>query len=164
MPGLDKDLCRRLTASALLVPALVLVSPRAGWATIVKATRIEIETHGANLSARGFSMRYLARPALVRHSGLAACVIESRRTSVVRGRQQRRTLTGTDVLTSSAGELTLRWVAVQVHSNGRWGEPRGRWRVVAASGAYAGNTGRGELRATTAFKAIDYHGVLVTAQ
>lgn len=164
MPGLDKDRRCRLAASALLVPALALVPTRAGSATIVKATPITIETRGAVLSERGFSLRYLARPALGRESGSASCVIESRSTRVVRRGRQLRTLRGTDLLTSPAGELTLRWVAVQVGRAGQWGEPRGRWRLVAAAGVHAGDSGGGELRATTAFDAITYRGVLVTAQ
>jgi hypothetical protein len=164
MPELAKDRCCRLTASVLLVPALVLVSSRGGSATIVKATRIAIETRGANFSARRFSLKYLARPALGRERGSAACIVKSRTTHAGPNARERRTLTGTDVLTTSTGQLTLRWVAVQVHTAGRWGEPRGRWRVVAAAGAYAGISGRGELSGTKAFDAIDYRGVLITAQ
>jgi hypothetical protein len=156
---------RQLTAVTGLALALVLVSPHGGSATIVKATRVAIETHGANLSARSFSMTYRARPTgAKRDSGTSTCTFQIAATGPGASGERRRTLTGIEVLTSSVGALTLRWIAVQTQSHGRWGELSGRWRVVAAAGVYAGNSGRGELRATGALETIDYYGVLVTAQ
>jgi hypothetical protein len=156
---------RQLAAVAGLALVLAFLSPQGGSATIVKAAHVAIETHGANLSARSFSMTYRARPtAAKRDGGAAKCIFEIAGTGLGARGERRRTLSGTEVLTSSTGALTLRWTAVQAQSHGRWGELSGRWRVVAAAGVYAGNSGRGELRATGALETIDYYGVLVTAQ
>jgi hypothetical protein len=151
---------RRLAAQAGLALALALVSPQGGSATIVKATRLAIKTHGTNLSARGFSITYRTGPtASKRDGGTARCIFKRSGPSLGAMGERRQLLTGTEVLTSSTGALTLRWVAVQTQSDGRWGESaaaggpsRARTPKRGAAGAASsGRRGHWGPSTTTAF-------------
>jgi hypothetical protein len=69
-------------------------------------------------------------------------------------RNDRQILTGTHVLTSSKGTISVHTRA-QVHSSSPAAPPRsfavGRWRITSATGAYAGMKGRGRVLATADF-------------
>jgi hypothetical protein len=159
---------RQLRPGAIAVIAGVLGAaaaastlPPAATATLVKGMPIEITTMGDRDAARSFALTYWPRgSASVVHRGAAVRTVASRA-----ARADSRQLDGTEVLAGPRGTLVLSWSGTQTRtSKGGWGTATGRWRLVGRTGAYAGRYGRGTFTSDAAFGAVEYRGLLITAQ
>jgi hypothetical protein len=127
----------------------------------VKGDRVSIVSRGTADAGRAFTLSF-DRAGLSPDAGGSARVVEARDVDVLAGGAVWRRLSGTEVLQGSRGSLTLRWSAEQVRENGLWGGIVGRWSVVAASDAYSGCVGYGELIADRRFQVTVYRGRLIT--
>ena len=151
------------TGAEVLVSALVsMTGAHVAPATLAKGDRVSIVSRGtADAGRRAFMLRF-ARAVHSPDAGESLRVVETRRVDALAGSAVRRRLSGTDVLHGARGSLTLRWSAEQVRENGRWDSIAGRWSVVAASDAYSGCVGSGELTADPRFQVTVYRGRLIT--
>jgi len=151
------------TGAAVLVSALVpMAGAHVAPATLVKGDRISIVSRGTADAGRTFTLRF-ERAGHSPDAGASVRVVQARDIEVLAGGAASRRISGTEVLQGARGSLTLRWSAEQVRENGRWDGIEGSWSVVAASDAYSGCVGYGELIADRRFQVTVYRGRLITA-
>jgi hypothetical protein len=150
-----------VVAGVLGAAAAISTLPPVATATLVKGTPLVITTAGNDDHTRSFAFTYWPpRSAPVVHRGSAIRSIASRGAT-----PDSRHMAGTEVLEGPHGTLTLFWSGTQIRTSEEgWGTATGRWRLVGRTGAYAGRFGRGTFTSDATFGAVDYRGVLITAQ
>jgi hypothetical protein len=150
-------------AVALLSALAPLMGADASPTTLVKGTRVSIESRGNDPAPRTFTLTYLSRVDRSPDIGSSVRVVEKRRVDVLSSGVRRREASGTEVFEGGQGTLTLGWSTEQIQRKGGWGDISGCWFVTGSTGVYFGLRGHGELSADRRFRTTTYRGLLMTA-